>query len=80
MKSLPKYVAPGRIAELDLRNHPDADRIGTQPGRSWDSDITIKVFTHRKVLAQCIRMQERGGTEGKLLWRAVIPLTDGEGY
>ncbi len=78
--NLPRYCAPGRLAELNLADHPDAARIGTQNGMAWDSDITIKVFTHRKVLAKCIRMQEQGPTAGKLLWRAVVPLTDGEGY
>jgi len=80
MKPLPNYVSPGRVAELKLSEHPDANRIGTRSGRSWDSDVTVKVFTHRSVLAKCIRMQQQGGTEGKLLWRAVVPLTDGEGY
>lgn len=77
---LPRSVPPGRLTELNLAQHPLADRIGLGIGRGVFSEYQIKVFSHRKVLARCIRMQQRGPGNGPITWKAVVPLTDGEGY
>jgi hypothetical protein len=76
---LPKSACFGRFIELKLHEHPDAARIGFKHGFRWDSDITIKVFTARSVLARCIRMQQK--REPRTTdWKAMVELADDEGY
>ncbi len=80
MQKLPKMVPWGRLAELRLSERPDAERIGTKNATlRWDAEVVIKVFSDRKVLARCIRMQQQRESRNTD-WRAVIKLKDAEGY
>ena len=65
----------GRVAEWNLKEHPDAPRIAVKPCGEWD--VVAEVWPSRKALALAVRMQERAG---RVKLRPVIRLTDGEGY
>lgn len=74
-----RYSMPlGRT--LDYK-HPHPDRTAQRAGVNWDSDVEFQVWPNRQSMARSIRMQERSphnGLGGK--WKALVPLTTGEGY
>jgi hypothetical protein len=54
--------------------HPE--RTAKKP---CDWDVAFQVWPNRASMARSIRMQE-GGEGWAKAWKAVVPLTDGEGY
>jgi len=53
--------------------HPDRTARRTL---GWD--VEFAVWSNRKAMAHSIRMQERGCRSNQ--WRAVVPLSETEGY
>ena len=57
--------------------HPE--RTAKRSGTGMNFDVTYQQWTNRKAMARTIRMQQKRAacvTD----WKAVVPLTDGEGY
>jgi len=72
-----KYSVPlGRMNEVK-HEHPERTALKSLPGIF--GDIQFQVWPNRESMARSIRMQQRGVNWSKA-WKAVIPLTDGEGY
>ncbi len=66
----------GRLNEV---KHKYPERTAMKVGVGMFADYTFKIFPNRQSMAKCIRMQQkREYHQGD--WRAIIPLTDGEGY
>jgi len=80
MKQLPHPVfklSPvplGRLAEWELSEHPDSDRIAL---RTIGWDYLAYLYPTRHSLARAIRKAEQTNSKHH---RPVVPLTDGEGY
>ena len=55
---------------------PNPERTARKPA-GWG--VTFQEWSNRKAMAKSIRMQERG-MPSRHHWKAVVPLTDGEGY
>ena len=58
--------------------HDAPERTARRSGKSFDSDVQFQVWPNRPSMARSIRMQESAGSMDQ--WRAIVPLTDGEGY
>jgi hypothetical protein len=71
------YTAPlGRLSEV---KHDYPERTAVKQGYGMFPDYIFQVFPNRESMAKCIRMQEkRAPTQHD--WKAVIKLSDGEGY
>jgi len=69
-----QIVAVGRQSEVKME-HPE--RMSSRMLPSWD--LEFKTWSSRETLARAIRMQERREAHS-MDWKAVIPLTPGEGY
>ena len=71
------YTIPlGRLAET---KHDAPERTAMKVGYGMFADYVFQVFPNRESMARCIRMQQkREYRRGD--WKAVLPLTDGEGY
>ena len=71
------YTCPlGRIRELQ---HEHPERTAYKLGVGLFPDYIFQVFTNRKAMAKCIRMQQKRASH-HTDWHAVVKLTDGEGY
>lgn len=69
----------GRVAEyLATLTEEQKQRTATMAGSGIFDDSTIKTFKTREAMARQIRKEERSAPTSK--WRAVIKLSDGEGY
>ncbi len=76
-----KLSAPmGRLPEALAALTPEQRQCAaTKAGRGVFDDYTIQIWTNRPAMARSIRMQEkRAGRADD--WRAVVKLTDGEGF
>lgn len=70
-----RYSAPlGRQGEV---THAHPERTASYLGSDWD--MVYQVWPNRASMAKTIRMQESRGA-GPRDWRALVPLTPGEGY
>jgi hypothetical protein len=58
---------------------PNPERTARKSGYAFDSLITFQEWPNRKSMAKTIRMQQQRESR-PTDWRAVVPLTDGEGY
>jgi hypothetical protein len=59
--------------------HPAPERTASKQGPGMFADITFQVWPSREAMARSIRMQQRrANKQGD--WRALVQLTDGEGY
>lgn len=59
--------------------HDAPERTARRSGPSFGSDTQFQVWSNRAAMARSIRMQERGPFSWRS-WRAVVPLTETEGY
>ena len=59
--------------------HPAPERTAKRSGVGIFSDDTFQVWPNRESMARSIRMQERSA-DNRFRWRALVPLSDGEGY
>lgn len=58
-------------------DHPE--RTARKAGLGYDGQITFQTWPNRAAMARSIRMQQRRAPRPDD-WRAVVPLTDGEGF
>ena len=73
------YGVPlGRLAET-LASLPNRERSAYAAGPGAFSDYTIQTWPNRASMARSIRMQQRGAPRIGT-WKAVVPLSDGEGF
>jgi len=71
------YTSPlGRLTEV---KHEHPERTARWDGSGIASDVTFQVWPSRVAMARSIRKQEQRASS-YLDWKALIPLTDGEGY
>ena len=70
-----------KLSGADSFSHiPEApERTSRKYGLGFDFDVTYKVWPSRKVMAVAIRAQQRREPRPDD-WKAVVPLSDGEGY
>lgn len=68
----------GRSIEY-RRNHPHKDRTAVKSAGAGGFDVTFGTWTNRAAMAKTIRMQQTRASESTD-WRALVPLTDVEGY
>ena len=59
--------------------HPHPERTAVKSGTGVFSDNIYQIWPNRKSMAKSIRMQQRSPHHPSH-WRALVPLTDGEGY
>lgn len=59
--------------------HAAPERTARRSGSSIGSDVEFQVWSNRAAMARSIRMQESGPQTWRT-WRAVVPLTETEGY
>lgn len=72
-----RYKLSGGESYTHQPDHPE--RTATKQGRGLDFDVTYQVWPSRAAMAKTIRMQEQ--RESRIDdWRAVVKLSDGEGY
>lgn len=71
------YTVPlGRLSEV---KHEHPERTAMKQGYGMFPDYIFQVWPNRQSMAKTIRMQEkRESTQHD--WKAVIKLSDGEGY
>jgi hypothetical protein len=72
-----KYILSGAEALTHRPKHPE--RTARRAHSGLDFDVTFQVWPNRKAMAKSIRMQQAREPHPSD-WRAVVPLTDGEGY
>jgi hypothetical protein len=71
------YSVPlGRMAEV---KHAYPDRTAYKSERGIFGDIRFQVWSNREAMARSIRMQERGPWKAGN-WKAIVPLTDTDGF
>ena len=74
-----KHLPFGRMGEyLATLSDEERQRTAIKAGQRIGDDDTAQTWTNRKAMAVTIRIQERSAPSSK--WRAVVKLTDGEGY
>ena len=71
------YTSPlGRMNEL---KHEHPERTAYKSGYGMFPDIIFQVFPNRQSMAKCIRLQQKREYRQND-WKAVVKLSDGEGY
>lgn len=60
-----------------IEHKPEHPERTARKAAEWD--VTFQVWTSRAAMARSIRMQEKGEPRPDH-WRAVVALSDGEGY
>ena len=70
------YCSFGRINEI---KHEHPERNAMKSGMGIFADYTFQVFPNRQSMAKCIRLQQKRASRPDD-WKAIVPLTDGEGY
>ena len=67
-------VPLGRLADLKLSERDDADRLTTRPnGLGWATEYVVERWPSRGAMLAACQMQARGPSQGKRLYRPVVP-------